>query len=109
MIVTIEQIQAGIIKYIDMELGAKAVGVTKFMIYFFAPSIPKKVVSKLESFREADVNHEFFTEDGGVNLDEVYKRAKSAIERSGKLLIPQIDYFVDTTDVDKLYNLIKNS
>lgn len=109
MTVTIEQVQAGIVKYIDMEVAAKAEGITKFMVYFFVPSIPKIVTTKVEQLKSSGMFNDIFTEEGNIDIDEAYKRAKMAMERSGKLFIPQISYFIDTTDVDKLYQLIKTS
>lgn len=109
MTVTIEQVTAGIVKYIDTELAPKANGITKFMVYFFVPSIPKMVASKIEMLRSSELMNDLFTNEGNINLDEAYKRAQAAMEKSGRLLIPQISYFVDITDLDKLYNLIKTS
>lgn len=109
MTVTLEQIQAGIIKYIDTEIGAKASGLTKFMVYFAAPSIPAMVTAKVEEFKTNPIFADMFDENGNVKLDTVYKRAKSAISKSGKILIPKLNYFADETDVELLCNLIKNS
>lgn len=108
MVVTVEQINAGIVKYIDNILIPKANTTTKFMIYFFVPSIPKYVNAKVAQLKEMDSEHEFFNEDGNIKLDDVYNRAKTAIEHSGKLLLPKINYFMDAEDLDTLYSLIKS-
>lgn len=107
MTVTIDQILAGIIKYIDTEIAMKANGITKFMVYFFAPSIPKMVQTKFDEMKSMGLMDEFIDENGNINLDKAYGRAKEAISRAGKILIPKINYFVDASDVDILYNLIK--
>ena len=109
MSVTIEQVQAGIIKYIDTVMAPRADGITKFMIYFFVPSIPKMLEQKIADFKSMNVMPELFDADGNINLDEVYGRAKEAIKKSGKLFIPKINYFADEQDLDMLYNIIKNS
>lgn len=109
MIVTAEQIEAGLIKYIDTEIGAKATGVQKFMIYFVAPSIPKLVTSKMAELRNNELFADMFDENGNVIFDILYKRAKDAIAKSGKILIPQLNYFADMDDIEILANLIKKS
>lgn len=109
MIVTVEQIEAGLIKYIDTEIGAKATGTQKFMVYFVAPSIPKLVRSKINELRDNELFADMFDENGNVVIDILYKRAKDAIAKSGKILIPQINYFADVDDIELLVNLIKKS
>lgn len=107
--VTTEQIQAGLIKYIDTEIAAKAAGLTKFMVYFAAPSIPNMVLAKVAEYKGNPIFADMFDENGNIILDTVFKRAKGAMNKSGKVLIPKINYFVDETDVEILCNLIKNS
>lgn len=109
MNITTEQISAGLIKYIDTEIGARATGLTKFMVYFAAPSLPKLVTSKIEELKSNELFKDMFDENGNVVFDELYKRTKDAISKSGKILIPQINYFVDMDDVEILANLIKKS
>lgn len=109
MIVTLEHIHAGLAKYVDTEVAPKATGLTKFMVYFFVPSLKKIVNTKLEQLKATGLADDLFTEDGLIELDEAYNRAKTAIQHSGKIMIPQIGYIIDETDVDKLYQLIKNA
>lgn len=109
MIVTLEQVQAGLIKYIDTELAPKATGMAKFAIYFVAPSIPTKVNTIITNAKNTGMIDDCFDESGNIKLNEVYRRAKDAISKSGKVLIPQFNYFADEKDIEVLYNLIKNS
>lgn len=109
MTVTIEQVQAGLIRYIDAELAPKAIGIAKFGIYFMAPSIPKMVTQKISEARQSGVFAEMFDENGNIELDEVYKRAQEAIKHSGKVLIKSLNYFADAADIEALYTAIKNS
>ena len=109
MIVTIEQIQAGVIKYIDSELAPKAGGLAKFGIYFMAPSIPALVKEKVLQLKATNLMNDVFDDNGNIKLEEVYKRAKDAMSKSGKVYIPQLNYFADDKDIEILYNLIKNS
>lgn len=109
MNVNLEQIHAGLIKYIDTEVAPKATGFTKFMVYFFTPSLSNIINSRLEALKASGMVDDLFTENGLIKLDEAYHRAKQAIEKSGKVLIPQVNYFIDSSDVDRLYQLIKGT
>lgn len=109
MVVTLEQIQAGILKYIDIEVAPKATGLSKFLVYFIAPSIPKNVTQYVQALKSNTAFTDLFDESGNMKIDDVYVRAKEAIKHSGKILIPQFNYFIDESDIDKLYNLIKTS
>ena len=109
MTVTIEQIQAGIIKYIDAEVGAQATGLSKFAVYFFAPSIPNMAAQKIAEIKESGLMPDLFDENGNIHLDLAYKRAKAAIAKSGRVLIPKLNYFIDDSDIEKICGFIKNS
>ena len=101
--------QSAIIKYIDTEVGPKATGMTKFLIYFMAPSIPKLITEKVKEIQDTGLMSELFNQDGLIDIDATYARTKKALEHSGKILLPKINYFVDGDDVDALYAIIKRS
>ena len=107
--VTIEQIKAGVVKFIDSYVAPKATGFTKFMIYFITPSLYNMIEQKYKEIQSSNLMPELFNEAGNLNLDETFNRAKSAIEKSGKILIPGLNYFVDAEDLTILYDLIKRS
>lgn len=109
MIITVEQLNAGIVQYIDRVIIPKAPPLTKFLTYFFVPSIPNYINNKVKDFLAMDTEKEFFSDDGNIKLEKVYNRAKQAMEHSGKILIPKINYFVDTDDIDTLYSIIKET
>lgn len=109
MIVTLEQVQAGLIKYIDTEIAPKATGLMKFALYYVAPSLPKMIGEKIVSFRQDPLFKDMFDENGNIDIELVYKRAKGAMQKSGKLYIERLNYFADEQDIEALYNLIKNS
>lgn len=109
MTVTIEQIQAGVIKYIDTYLAPKATGMQKFTLYFLAPSIPAMISNKIQEFKNTGMVSDLFDESGNIKLDETYGRAKSAMNKSGKLYIDKLNYFADEQDLQMIYNLIKSS
>ena len=109
MTVKLEQIQVGFAKYIDNELGAKATGLTKFMVYFATPSIQNMLKVKINEYRSNPLFSDMFDDKGDIKLEDTYKRAKEAISKSGKILIPQINYFADEQDLELLFNYIKNA
>lgn len=109
MLVTLEQIQMGLIKYIESGIANKATGFTKFIIYFSIPSLPSKVSQMLSNLYNSQMYTDLFDETGKVKLDEAYARAKSAIQKSGKILISSINYFIDEADIDSLYEIIKRT
>lgn len=109
MTVTIEQLQAGVIKYIDSYLAPKATGMQKFTLYFLAPSIPNMISAKVQEFKNSGMVSDLFDETGNIKLDEVYKRAQSAMQKSGKLYIEKLNYFADEQDLQAIYNLIKTA
>lgn len=109
MTVTIEQLQAGVIKYIDSYLAPKATGMQKFTLYFLAPSIPNMIAVKVQEFKNSGIVSDLFDETGNIKLDDVYKRAQEAMKKSGKLYIEKLNYFADEQDVQAIYNLIKTA
>ena len=105
MHVNTQQIQTGLTNYIDNEIGKKAVGVNKFMVYFAMPIINKKVMEYVNNFATSPLTKEMFDENNNVDLDAVYNMAKSAVKRSGQFVMYGIVF--DETDIDKLYSYIK--
>ena len=99
--VTVEQIQMGLNRYVEEEIAKKATGFNKFAVYFALPSINKKIPQLINNFKD------FFDENGNINLDEIYNNAKSAISRSGQFSLYGIIF--NETDIDKLYSYIKNT
>ena len=43
MVVNIEQVQRGVVSYVEKEIGQKATGIKKFGVYFIMPSINRYV------------------------------------------------------------------
>ena len=105
MYVNKDQIQRGVNRYIDAELGAKAVGYNKFLIYFAEPFINKKVNEYLTTFSKNELTKEMFDENGNIDLDSVYNLSKTAIRKSGQFSAYGIIFC--ESDFDKLYNYIR--
>lgn len=107
MYVSIQQIQNGVINYVEQEIASKAVGIKKFMVYFIIPNINDKIPELLNKVKNNDVFKSYFTDDNMIDLDQLYNSAKSAIRKTG-----QIEYsgiLFNETDIDKLYSYIKST
>ena len=107
MIVTIEQIQNGVLKYIDMEIGAKATGFTKFAVYFMLPKASKTVVDLVNQYRDNPLFKDYVDESGNIRLDDLYNSAKTAISKTGQFTI--FGLIFNETDIDKLYEYIRTN
>ena len=103
MVVNVEQVQAGVLNFIEKEIASKAVGVKKFGIYFLLPTIKNKVVTYLSSVK--GLVPELFDENNNIEIDKVYGFAKDAIKKSGQFEFMGIIF--NETDVDKLYSYIR--
>ena len=105
MFVNKDQIQNGIVKYINTEIGSKATGVTKFATYFAMPIVLKKANQFIDGFSTNELTKELFDENKNLNIDEVYNMGKQAIQKSGQFTY--MGMIFNETDLDKLYNYIK--
>jgi hypothetical protein len=105
-IVSVDQVRAGIKKYVEAEVASKANGVSKFLIYFMMPSVDKEVLSLINQAKELSLTSSLFNESGNVLIDEVYSRALEAAEKSGKIVLDKLNLAMDKSDVEKLYKYI---
>lgn len=110
MLVSTDQIRIGVKKYIENELGQKATGLTKFMIYFMMPSMDKKVVDYVYKMQNNDMFDDMFDENKLIYLDKVYDRAVFAAEKAGnKIFIEKFGLSLDRSDLEKIYSYIRES
>lgn len=107
MTITIEQLIDGVVKYIDTELAPKATGMNKFILYFVAPSLETVITSKYKEIQATGIMNNLIDSRGNIELEALYKQAGEAINKSGKIYVKGINYFVDRDDVDKLYAILK--
>lgn len=106
MVVNLQQIRNGVTRYVEAEIGQKATGLTKFMVYFILPKLSKQLENLVLTAKDNPITKDLFDENGNVNLDEVYNTAKEAIKKSGQIEMYGIIF--NETDIDKLYTYIKN-
>lgn len=109
MVVSVDQVRVGVKKFIENEVAYKATGMVKFLIYFTLPSIDKGVVDYINKAKESPLFSEMFNENGHIVIDEVYDRAVFAMDKSGKLLLDKFNLTLDKTDIEKLYQYIKEA
>lgn len=109
MIFTVEQLHRAIMIYAEEELAAKANGVAKFAMYFLITSLydhPEKTVGAL-------LNNPFIgmtdlvNGDGTIKGDELYKSARTAMEKARSITISGITFSIP--DIDKIYSILQRS
>lgn len=107
MTVNVEQIQRAVIQYADAEIAQKATGITKFATYFaiaaFQDKIPKLIVSAMENPIIKNIG--VFDSNGNIIIDDLYRYAKTAISKSGKITVYGIIF--DENDIDKMWEYLK--
>lgn len=109
MVVGVNQIQTGVINFIENEIAKKAVGLQKFATYFFTIAYADKVTTLITGLQDNPMIKPLgiFNENGNVDLDKLYNFAKGAIQKSGQFTVAGIIF--NETDVDKLYEYIKRA
>lgn len=106
MIATLEQIQNAVVKFIDLEIGAKATGLTKFAVYFMLPKVSKTVVDLVNQYKDNSLFKDYVDTNGNIKIDELYNSAKNAIAKSGQFTMYGLIF--NESDIDKLYEYIKS-
>lgn len=106
MVANIQQIKNGVLAFTEKEIGQKASGLTKFMVYFIMPKLSKQIDNLALTAKENPITKDFFDTNGNVDIDAVYNSAKDAIKKSGQVEISGVIF--NETDIDKLYTYIKN-
>lgn len=107
MFVNTEQVQLGVARFIENEIAAKATGVNKFMTYFALPIVNKRINSYMHMYADNELTKDIFDVNHNVDLDVVYGMAKNAVQKSGQFTMYGIVF--NETDIDKLYNYIRNT
>lgn len=104
MIVSVQQIQNGVINYMEQEIARQSVGLSKFGVYFMMPSIRNMVGRKIVEFSKNEFFGHMFDPNGNVDITEVYNNAKEAIRKSGNITVGNMIF--NESDIDKLYQYI---
>lgn len=104
MFVNTQQIQNGVINFIEQEIASKAVGFQKFATYFVLQKVEKIIHQYMLQFKENPIVNDMFNENGDLNIDEVYNMAKQAVRKSGQFSLYGV--LLNESDIDKMYNYI---
>lgn len=107
MFVNTEQVQLGVLNFVENEIAKKAVGVNKFITYFSMPIISKRITEYINNFSQNQLTKDMFDENHNVDIDVVYNMAKNAIKKSGQFTLYGIIF--NENDIDKLYTYIINT
>lgn len=107
MIVTTDQLRRGLGNYIDAELGQKASGVAKFMVYFSLPSLTANLDSTVDKLRQSPLSAGMFDEGGNIDLDAVHSRAVEAMRKCGSVEMYGIRFRQE--DIDRLRDYIEGA
>lgn len=105
--VTIEQIKRGLANYADKEIGQKATGASKFMVYFAIPSITSGVDGYVDKLRTSPLMAEMFDDGGNVDLHAVHDRAVEAMRKCGCVELAGIRF--READIDRLREYIEEA
>ena len=95
--------------YAEEELAAKANGVAKFAMYFLITSLydhPEKTVGALLSNPFIGMT-DLVNGDGTIKGDELYKAARTAMEKARSITISGITFSIP--DIDKIYSILQRS
>ena len=107
MFVNTEQVEIGVISFIENEIASKAVGFQKFAVYFVLPKVKKVIDHYMHEFKTNPIVSDMFNENGDVDVDELYNLAKQAVRKSGQFSFYGVIF--NETDIDKLYNYIRST
>ena len=107
MIVSINQIQNGIIRYVKTEIESKAVNFNKLKINFALEVMPGVIEKLFVEYKDNIFFAPYFDENGNVKLDELYNALKAAANKTGKFTFAGIIFSED--DIMKMYEYIRTS
>lgn len=102
----INQIESGILEYVQKEIAEKAPnGFLKFMIYTGSFLMLNKGEKALNTYLPVLKAAELIDEEGDIDIEKLYEAAKQGIKESGSFEYKGITFH--DKDVDNLYTYIK--
>lgn len=107
MMVTLDQLQDGVVAYYEHEIAQKASGLGQFGAYFFMPSLSNLVKSKVSGMKGSPLVEGLMTPDGLIDLEAARDRAADAMQHCGSIDI--MGFRLDRSDVDSLYDYIRRA
>lgn len=107
--VNLDQIKVGVNNFIDNEILAKTSGWQQFKYGFIKGAVMEKIPQIINNYKDNPMIKalDIIGENGTVNIDNIYKWAKDAIQKSGQIIVGGLIF--NENDVDKLYNYITST
>lgn len=109
MMVTFEQVQQGLLQYINDEILNKASGLPKWGIGIMKTKAVVMLAEKARSSMDALKSIGYASEDGMIDIDRIYSDAKAMVQEVGPVVqhFPVIgDIRFTEADIDSLRRCI---
>lgn len=106
--VSLNQIQLGVVEFIEKEIAIKAIGLQKFLYYGASFLVANNIEQIFRSAIENPIVKSlgFLNGENNIDIDKLYQVAKYAIQKSGKITIGGV--ILGENDVEKLYSIINS-
>lgn len=110
--VTVKQVQSGIVRYVDSDLLPHLDGMKKIGLGIYMGLASENIGAAIQKYKDhpAVAMLNVVTEDGMVDIDKVYAVAKPMFEQKQSIDLPLIGRVTfDGDDVEKLYRYISEA
>lgn len=112
MLVTMNQVKNGLVKYIDNDVLPHLTGIKRIGLGVYTALAANNVVALMEKYREHPAVSvlDVIDEQGNVDVDKLYQALSPMLSSGEKVSIdiPLIgEMKVDRTDLEKLYNYVR--
>lgn len=101
----LQEIEIGILDYVNNEIAPKANGLTKFLIYSGTALGTVKLENLIGKYKPLMLQLGIMNTDGDIDIEALYQAAKTGIQNSGSFTAMGIIF--DESDIDNLYKYIK--
>lgn len=110
--VTLNQVQTGLMKYIDNDVLTHLTGIKKVGLGLYSSLAASNVASTILKYKDHPAVSvlDVMDADGNVDIDKIYQAALPMFSGGEKhsVPIPMIgDLLIDRTDLEKMYRYIK--
>lgn len=110
--VTVKQVQSGIVRYVDSDLLPHLDGMKKIGLGIYMGLASENIGAAIQKYKDhpAVAMLNVVTEDGMVDIDKVYAVAKPMFDQKQSIDLPLIGRVTfDGNDVEKLYRYISEA
>ncbi len=107
--VTVKQVQTGIVRYVDNDLLPHLDGMKKIGLGIYMGLASENIGAAIQKYKDhpAVSMLNVVTDDGMVDIDKVYSVAKPMFENKQGVDLPLVGHVTfDKSDVEKLYRYI---